>query len=74
MLAKAFLLDGDFLVKKLEGLPNTLLTIYSGRKTTAIGVLEFHIAVRPKPVPLKEGIYYDDETGAGVAVSTQTGG
>jgi len=74
LLAKALTLDGEFLRPARDemtgrGLPKFLITIDSGYDHIPDGWFGYHLAIRPKPIRVDKGIYYDEETGAGVAVS-----
>ncbi len=72
LMGKALLLEGEFLRpwEEVEGrLPEYLLTIESGYNRTPGGWFGYHLALRPKPLKVRDGIYLDGETGAGVVVT-----
>jgi hypothetical protein len=68
LLGKAFNAGASYLRAEVEGLPDPFLQIFTCYFEIEDRIITYTFATRPKRIQVKDGIYLDKESGAGIVV------
>jgi hypothetical protein len=68
LLGQAFNAGGSYLRAEVEGLPDPFLQIFTCYFEIEYRIITYTFATRPKRIQVRDGIYLDKESGAGIVV------